>query len=303
MKEEPAPEIMQNGLEQLREMIQRDRNHPSIFAWGLCNEIGGQNPPAHRFARRLYEEAKKLDPRRLRSYASNSLQKDPGKDVAGLMDFIEWNEYYESWYGGNVESVLANLEEIHRAFPDKPIVISEYGYCECARDRKPGDDRRVAILQSHDAAFRRFDWVSGAIFFCYNDYRTHMGDKGVGVLKQRVHGVVDVYGERKHSFDELRRESSPIDRLEVGSGPKGVVVRLQTRRRLPAYRLEGYKLRWISYGYENLPMEQGATALPALAPGDQLTLDIVPREKNPRRVRVDVLRPTGFSVCTAEVGL
>ncbi|MCK7473247.1 MAG: hypothetical protein MZV49_06355 [Rhodopseudomonas palustris] len=34
----------QNGLEQLREMIARDRNHPCVFSWGLCNEVDGQNP-------------------------------------------------------------------------------------------------------------------------------------------------------------------------------------------------------------------------------------------------------------------
>src|SRR5664279_1724148 len=31
------------------------------------------------------------------------------------------------------------------------------------------------------------------LFFCYNDYRTHVGDRGMGALQQRVHGVVDVY--------------------------------------------------------------------------------------------------------------
>ena len=82
MSDEPDPEIMQNGLEQLQEMIARDRNHPCIFSWGLCNEINEineQNPPANQFAKRMYEEAKKLDPRRLRSYASKLAQKNPGQ--------------------------------------------------------------------------------------------------------------------------------------------------------------------------------------------------------------------------------
>ncbi|MGD0922511.1 MAG: sugar-binding domain-containing protein, partial [Terriglobia bacterium] len=62
MTDEASPEIMENGLLQLREMISRDRNHPSIFAWGLCNEVNGQNPPAQKFIRRMAEEARKLDP-------------------------------------------------------------------------------------------------------------------------------------------------------------------------------------------------------------------------------------------------
>ena len=127
MEREPSPEILNNGLEQLREMIERDRNHPCIFSWGVCNEIGGQNPPAYEFAKRLYQEAKRLDPHRLVTYASNSLQKTPGKDIAGLMDYIMWNEYYETWYKGTPADMARNLEEIHAAFPDKAIVISDYG--------------------------------------------------------------------------------------------------------------------------------------------------------------------------------
>jgi len=299
MKEEPGPEIMQNALDQLREMINRDRNHPSIFAWGLCNEIGGQNPPAYQFAKRLYEEAKRLDPRRLRSYASNSLQKNPDQDVAGLMDFIEWNEYYESWFGGTVESIKRNLEEIHRAFPDKMIVVSEYGYCECTPDRLAGDPRRIEILRRHTDAYRECEWVGGAIFFCYNDYRTHIGDKGIGALKQRVHGVVDLYGERKPSFTALRAESSPVETLDVQVKGSEVDVVVKTRKRLPAYRLDGYGVRCIAYGFQDLPMEQQEKALPATAPGGQARVRFTLVEKNVRRVRVDILRPTGSSVISS----
>jgi beta-galactosidase len=80
---------MENGLEQLREMIARDRNHPSGGSLGgLCNEIGGQNPPAYQFAKRMLEEAKRHDPDRLCSYASESRRSSPERDVAGRMDFI-----------------------------------------------------------------------------------------------------------------------------------------------------------------------------------------------------------------------
>ena len=209
MKDEPSPAIMNNALEQLREMIARDRNHPSIYAWGLCNEVNGQNPAAKQFVRRMFKEARKLDPRRLLTYASNSLQTTPERDVAGELDFISWNEYYESWYKGDVSNVRKNVEAIQKAFPGKMIVISEYGYCECAPGREGGDAKRVDILREHNAIYREFPNVGGLIFFCYNDYRTHIGDKGLGVMKQRVHGVVDLYGVRKPSFEQLRREVEP----------------------------------------------------------------------------------------------
>jgi beta-glucuronidase len=299
MGDQPSPEIMQNGLEQLREMIQRDRNHPCIFSWGLCNEINGQNPAAYQFARRMYEEAKKLDPNRLRSYASNSLQKTPEKDVAALMDFIEWNEYYESWYKGGVEDVKHNLEEIHRAFPDKPIVISEYGYCACTADRPENDPVRIRILREHDDSYRQYPFVGGAIFFCYNDYRTHVGDKGIGALKQRVHGVVDLYGARKTSFEALRQQASPLQALRLAAQGNSLTATVEARSTLPAYTLEGYALRWIVYVRDGLPMEQHEVPLPRLAPGQSATVTLNVRQENPAYARVEVIRPTGFSAMTA----
>jgi beta-glucuronidase len=299
MTNEPSADIMQNGLEQLREMIARDGNHPCIVSWGLCNEVNGHNPVSRAFIQRMAAEARRLDPHRLLTYASNSLQKTPGEDAAGLLDFIEWNEYYESWYPGNPDSVRHNLQQIHEAFPDKPVVISEYGYCECKPDRLGGDARRIEIMRDHTQACREFDFVAGTIFFDYNDYRTHIGDKGVGPLKQRVHGVVDLYGNRKPSFQALRQEASPVESLQLAPGDGSLRATVTARKTLPAYTLEGYTLRWVVFGFDDLPMEEGSAALPKLAPGQQATVRIGFQEKHPTRVRVDVLRPTGFSTVTA----
>src|SRR5205807_1993801 len=108
-----------------------------------------------------------------------------------------------------------NLDAIHRAFPDKPIVISEYGYCACTPDRPEDDSKRVDVLVGHDRVFRDADYVAGLIFFDYNDYRTHVGDKGVRACKQRVHGVVDVFGSRDRgsSMEEPASQQS-IYRLQ-----------------------------------------------------------------------------------------
>jgi hypothetical protein len=177
-------------------------------------------------------------------------------------------------------------------------VISEYGYCECTPDRKAGDPGRITILRDHTRVCREFDFVAGTIFFDYNDYRTHIGDKGVGPLKQRVHGVVDVYGNRKPSFEALRAEASAIESFEITPGEGSLGVTVATRKTLPAYTLEGYTLRWIVFGFDDLPMEEGSVPLPKLSPGQQATLRIEFQEKHPTRVRVDVMRPTGFSAGT-----
>lgn len=296
MTAQPDADIMENALEQLREMIARDFNHPSVVAWGLCNEIDGQNPPAYQFAKRLLEEAKRLDPGRLCSYASNSLDSTPQGDVAGLMDFVEANEYYGTWAPGTAADAGHYLDGIHAAFPGKPIVVSEYGYCACTPDRPEGDEPRIEILRSHDDVIRSRDFVAGAIFFCYNDYRTHVGDRGVGPLQQRVHGVVDVYGARKPSYEVLRRESSPIEALTVERQLNRFQVRIKVRNALPMYTLRGYKLRGLFFGQGNIPVERQEVDLPDAAPGSETKLELVfTQSKTPAHVQFDVLRPTSFS--------
>jgi beta-galactosidase len=296
MAGEPDADILQNGLEQLREMIARDRNHPSVVVWGLCNEIGGQNPPAYQFAKRMLQEAKKLDPHRLCSYASNSLGETPERDVAGLMDFIETNEYFGTWAAGNADSAAKHFDDLHAAFPGKPIVISEYGYCACTPERPEGDKERIDVLRSHDKAIRAKEFVGGAIFFCYNDYRTHVGDRGVGALMQRVHGVVDVYGNRKASYEPLREEASPVESLTTENVLNRFRVRIKARNTVPMHVVKGYRLRGVFYGQGEIPTEEREVDIPEIAPGTEAQVELAFTQSSaPVYIKFDVLRPTRFS--------
>ena len=249
----------------------------------------------------MLEEAKRLDPNRLCSYASNSLEETPECDIARLMDFIEMNEYFGSWAPGKPVEVAKHLDKIHAAFPGKPVVISEYGYCACTEDRPEGDGHRIEILRSHDAVFRSKDFVAGAIFFCYNDYRTHVGYSGVGALKQNVHGVVNLFGAQKASYDVLRRESSPVESLTVENHLNAFQLRLTARHDIPAYRLRGYRLRGTFYGEGKIPTERQEAALPEVAPGSGCTGELVFSQPGvPVLVKFEVLRPTGFSAYSCD---
>ncbi|MGH9695442.1 MAG: hypothetical protein ACRD5Z_14930, partial [Bryobacteraceae bacterium] len=132
----------------------------------------------------------------------------------------------------------------------------------------------------------------------YNDYRTHIGDRGTGVLRQRVHGVVDLWGNRKHSYELLREESSPIEALQVEGPPTAFRLTVRTRRHVPAYTLKGYQVRGTYFGYGEIPIEQQEVALPDLKPGEEATLMVSFAGKQPEKIQFDVLRPTGFSAYT-----
>lgn len=178
-------------------------------------------------------------------------------------------------------------------------MISEYGYCACTPDRPEGDAARAAVLTGHDRVFRERDFIAGLIFFCYNDYRTHVGDRGAGAMQQRVHGVVDLYGARKPSYETLRAEASPLEAFEVSGTPAALAVRLKTRTAPPAYALRGYVLRAVAYGYGNIPVERVERQLADLAPGREVSLAMTFTETQPLKIGLDVLRPSGASVDTA----
>jgi beta-glucuronidase len=163
-------------------------------------------------------------------------------------------------------------------------------------DRPEGDEHRTEVLKTHDAVMRPRDFVGGAIFFCYNDYRTHVGDRGSGPLTQRVHGVVDVYGEKKPSYAVLRDESSPVDSLSVDNRGNEFHLVLSTRKVLPCYTLRGYTLQAVFYGQGDIPLELAEVAIPELAPGVKTELRLSStRPEVPLRVQFDVVRPTRFS--------
>lgn len=295
-------QLTQNGIEQLREMIARDRNHPSIVSWGLCNEVDGKNPISRSFAKALSVEARKLDPSRLQTYASNSLGEYPVDDMAGEFDFISTNEYYGSWQPGGPKDVHDHLDRIRKAFPGKPIVVSEYGWCECQPIIPPGDQHRMEIIDRHTEVFRDFPEVAGAIYFDYNDYRTLVGDKGNGAFRQRVHGVVDLYANRKPSFNALRAQFSPIESIELRASDAGsYTLRIASRNALPSYTLCNYRVRWIVFGYDDLPMDGRIDELKNLEPGSTITLTASFPRATVRRMVVDVLSPIGDSVATAEL--
>jgi beta-glucuronidase len=113
--------------------------------------------------------------------------------------------------------------------------------------------------------------------------------------------VVDLYAARKPSFEALRLQASPINSAVLRKSGEGrYEFRIRTREQLPGYVLRGYSLRWLAYGYDDLPMEGAKTELPELHSGSSQGYEASFSASGIRRVVVDLMRPTRFSAITVQ---
>ena len=212
-------------------MISAHRHHPSIIAWGVGNELSAQTWPVQRYIRRAVAFIHEKDPDRLANYVSNTAFACPEQDGAGDGDILMINDYIGTWHQGFEQS--SAWQALVDAHPGRVFIPSEFGLCEPAFEG--GDPRRASIFLEKLAFYRTLPCIAGTIYFCLNDYRTHMGEEGKGRMKCRVHGSTDLYGTPKPSYETVSREYAP---LVVSRVPGG--LSFTCRNDLPAYTVSGY---------------------------------------------------------------
>ncbi len=257
------PRIRALARQQLREMIRSHANHPAVWAWSVGNEFASDTTAGYDFVREMIALAKTLDPTRPVGFASNRLGHQPWADATALADIVMINAYFGTWSGPKAGLGPA-LDAIHAAWPDKPVIISEYGFAahwewihrragddpsqyyavppEQASDSAAADHLRQQLIREQLPVFRSRPFIAGAIFFTYQDHRTP---------NELMMGVVDARRQRRDSWTVLREAYAPavLDAVRMSMAPDGghrATVILRARgpvdRDLPAYTLQGY--RW-----------------------------------------------------------
>jgi beta-galactosidase len=277
--------LLDRGLQQLHEMVDNHFNHPSLIAWGIGNELASHQPSNIDALQKLYRYAKSLDPSRLVNYVTNNLHWGyPGEgtekpDATSDFDMMMFNEYFSTWYGKSIKVVSGELDRIASEYPGKPLTISEWGICEPVH--KGGDLRRREEMVEQSTIYGTKDYIAGAIYFCLNDYRTHMGEDLTYSYPQRVHGVCDIHLNPKPSYDTLKSISSPVLVKSVSVNNHEVAITLSGKTGLPSYTVRNYTL--VSGG--------NRVILNELRPGEVKTFTIRTDARD-----LAILRPTGYEV-------
>ena len=110
-----------NGKAQLCELIRQHFNHPSIFFWGLFNELKYEGDNPSDYIRELNTLAHAEDSTRLTTCASNQMG-----EMNFITDVMAWNRY-DGWYGSTPSTLATFLDEMHAKYPQLCIALSEYG--------------------------------------------------------------------------------------------------------------------------------------------------------------------------------
>ena len=206
-------DVAENALEQ---MVRRDGNHPSLIVWSMANECETGDELGIRSMERLLRRAKALDPTRLATYVvDRNLEKNR---AFALADLVAANLYFGMWAGpvarnlGEIEERVykptrAALREAARLFPDKPILVSEFGTLGI-----PGSGGDVRFSEDYQAAYLSAVWravegvpeVSGGVVWCWADYRHRNGFKNEFPTDFGPFGIVTFDRRQKKALSALR---------------------------------------------------------------------------------------------------
>jgi beta-glucuronidase len=179
----------------LRELIARDKNHPSVVMWSIANEPASNEEGAREYFEPLVRLARELDPTRPMTYAAVMFA-NPGNDtIADLFDVLSINRYY-GWYvfTGDLTTAADVLERELRGWVQrfgKPVMMSEYG-----ADTQPGlhsvwdqpwsEEYQTDLLAAYHRVFDRIPEFIGEHIWNFADFMTGPGIHRVDGNKKGV---------------------------------------------------------------------------------------------------------------------
>lgn len=189
------------------EMIKQNFNHPSVIMWCYMNEVllrphytddkekqktYFQNIAS--LARRLDSITRKEDPYRYTMMVNHGdFNRYKNAGLLSIPMIVGWN-LYSGWYGGVLNDFASFLENTHKAIPDKPLLVAEYG---ADADPRISSLKPVRFDKSveYTTSFHQFYWqeikkrsfVAGGMIWNLADFHSetrtetmpHINNKGL----------------------------------------------------------------------------------------------------------------------------
>ncbi|WP_221409865.1 glycoside hydrolase family 2 protein [Reichenbachiella sp. MSK19-1] len=186
----------------LKELVDRDYNHPSVVGWSVGNELRDSIPDwGHKtltpgqlaYVNSMLAYLATLDSTRLKTYVSLTAygsQTNRDNEPYELLDLICINSY------GDAQNAV---QQTHEHFPGKPIFFSEIGRTQIG----PVPDGALSeALVTDLEALRTLPYLVGVSLWSYNDYRSNY--PGTPDSGFREWGVVDENRKKKQAYGQLK---------------------------------------------------------------------------------------------------
>ncbi|MRH43223.1 beta-glucuronidase [Aquibacillus halophilus] len=187
----------------IKELVARDKNHPSVVMWSVANEPASEEEGAYEYFKPLVELTRECDPQKRPVTIVTHLMSTPETDkIAELLDVLALNRYY-GWYvqGGDLEVAKVKLRQEFEGWskrcPGKPIMMTEYGADTVAglHDVDPvmfTEEYQVEYLRANHQVFDEFENFIGEQVWNFADFGTSQG-------------ILRVQGNKKGIFTRDRK--------------------------------------------------------------------------------------------------
>ena len=201
-----------NLLQAVRELIQRDKNHPSVVLWSITNESETGIPEAVDFFKPAFDLARELDPTRPVTYINVMTEPFAKCLVAPLADVICLNRYW-GWYEDHSDldnaskHFEAELKGWTEKYPSVPFIVTEYGADTIAgahsiHNLPWSEEYQSSYLEMSNSVFDKFPGVVGEHVWNFADFQTKPG-------------IFRVLGNKKGAFTRDRQPKAAAHTLRA----------------------------------------------------------------------------------------
>lgn len=202
-------ETMENHKLVLRELVARDKNHACVVLWSVANEPDGAGEGADKYFEPLVKYVKELDPQKRPTTVVNIMMATPERDlISPYIDVLCLNRYF-GWYvnHGDIEGARVGLRnellKWQEKYPDKPIIMTEYG-----ADTLPGYHSNWDVPYTEEYQ-ERFHQMNHEVF---NELENFVGEHvwNFADFETNSYTLIRIQGNHKGLFTRDRNPKSIV---------------------------------------------------------------------------------------------
>lgn len=206
----------------LKEMVNRDRNHVSVLAWGVGDELGTKSPSVCEYINTSRNIIHSLDGRPV--YYASHRPDDRCFEYVDLVAAIA--------YETDAKGFREHLKQFQALAPSKPVIVARYGVSIEPLNRtgysNPRSQEAQArmLMQCYDVMKEL--GIAGSVIWSFSDWRsdrpaltTHAADPYLQTM-----GLVSYEREKRIAFDVVRTVFSgeKVQALPIGNYASGSPV-------------------------------------------------------------------------------